>query len=261
MADFRFRISKTEPSACVPFTISGVRASVSAIDNAVIIKTIKALMISPKLEFLCWINIDAYQRPSAYEQNARSCEKPYPKPDIWPRSRACFPGRLSSAENWLETRSSAPNAATVRMLAMASRAMDVAREYAPPAKAMSGTMANVRSVSCHTEKEKYQSMMKRKQSVQDKPGTENSAEGNGMTNRVVHRSVPISSIAEDPENITQWGHVVIKRMECSVIISKGLAKFKSEIVVLTKVRHRNLVALLRYYLDGNEKLLVYEYML
>ncbi|KAA8547682.1 hypothetical protein F0562_004111 [Nyssa sinensis] len=49
-------------------------------------------------------------------------------------------------------------------------------------------------------------------------------------------------------------------MESGVITGKGLAEFKSEIAVLTKVRHRHLVALLGYCLDGNEKLLVYEYM-
>ncbi|XP_076928678.1 receptor protein kinase TMK1-like [Bidens hawaiensis] len=54
--------------------------------------------------------------------------------------------------------------------------------------------------------------------------------------------------------------IAVKRMECGVITGKGLAEFKSEIAVLTKVRHRNLVALLGYCLDGNEKLLVYEYM-
>ncbi|KAL2499038.1 putative receptor protein kinase TMK1 [Abeliophyllum distichum] len=54
--------------------------------------------------------------------------------------------------------------------------------------------------------------------------------------------------------------IAVKRMEGGVIIGKGLAEFKSEIAVLTKVRHRHLVALLGYCLDGNEKLLVYEYM-
>ncbi|KAM7529422.1 hypothetical protein LguiB_032832 [Lonicera macranthoides] len=54
--------------------------------------------------------------------------------------------------------------------------------------------------------------------------------------------------------------IAVKRMESGVIAGKGLAEFKSEIVVLTKVRHRHLVALLGYCLDGNEKLLVYEYM-
>ncbi|KAF9683858.1 hypothetical protein SADUNF_Sadunf04G0057700 [Salix dunnii] len=54
--------------------------------------------------------------------------------------------------------------------------------------------------------------------------------------------------------------IAVKRMGSGVISSKGLNEFKSEIAVLTKVRHRHLVALLGYCLDGNERLLVYEYM-
>lgn len=54
--------------------------------------------------------------------------------------------------------------------------------------------------------------------------------------------------------------IAVKRMESGIITGKGLAEFKSEIAVLTKVRHRHLVALLGYCLDGNERLLVYEYM-
>ncbi|XP_031491885.1 receptor protein kinase TMK1-like [Nymphaea colorata] len=54
--------------------------------------------------------------------------------------------------------------------------------------------------------------------------------------------------------------IAVKRMESGVISTKGLNEFQSEIAVLTKVRHRHLVALLGYCLDGNEKLLVYEYM-
>ncbi|KAG6743277.1 hypothetical protein POTOM_054229 [Populus tomentosa] len=54
--------------------------------------------------------------------------------------------------------------------------------------------------------------------------------------------------------------IAVKRMEAGVISGKGLTEFKSEIAVLNKVRHRHLVALLGYCLDGNEKLLVYEYM-
>ncbi|XP_041002429.1 receptor protein kinase TMK1 [Juglans microcarpa x Juglans regia] len=54
--------------------------------------------------------------------------------------------------------------------------------------------------------------------------------------------------------------IAVKRMESGIIAGKGLAEFKSEIAVLTKVRHRHLVALLGYCLDGNERLLVYEYM-
>ncbi|KFK45034.1 hypothetical protein AALP_AA1G335600 [Arabis alpina] len=54
--------------------------------------------------------------------------------------------------------------------------------------------------------------------------------------------------------------IAVKRMESSVVSDKGLAEFKSEITVLTKMRHRHLVALLGYCLDGSERLLVYEYM-
>ncbi|XP_061340335.1 receptor protein kinase TMK1 [Gastrolobium bilobum] len=54
--------------------------------------------------------------------------------------------------------------------------------------------------------------------------------------------------------------IAVKRMECGAITGKGATEFKSEIAVLTKVRHRHLVSLLGYCLDGNEKLLVYEYM-
>ncbi|GAB4828692.1 mitogen activated protein kinase [Ancistrocladus abbreviatus] len=54
--------------------------------------------------------------------------------------------------------------------------------------------------------------------------------------------------------------IAVKRMDSGVLGEKGLAEFKSEIAVLTKVRHRHLVSLLGYCLDGNERLLVYEYM-
>ncbi|CAL5400088.1 unnamed protein product [Camellia sinensis] len=54
--------------------------------------------------------------------------------------------------------------------------------------------------------------------------------------------------------------IAVKRMESGVVSDKGLDEFNSEIAVLTKVRHRHLVSLLGYCLDGNERLLVYEYM-
>ncbi|XP_008798481.1 receptor protein kinase TMK1-like [Phoenix dactylifera] len=54
--------------------------------------------------------------------------------------------------------------------------------------------------------------------------------------------------------------IAVKRMEAGVMGTKGLNEFKSEIAVLSKVRHRNLVSLLGYCLDGSERLLVYEYM-
>ncbi|KAG4978538.1 hypothetical protein JHK86_038012 [Glycine max] len=49
-------------------------------------------------------------------------------------------------------------------------------------------------------------------------------------------------------------------MEHGAINSKALEEFQAEIAVLSKVRHRHLVALLGYSIEGNERLLVYEYM-
>lgn len=54
--------------------------------------------------------------------------------------------------------------------------------------------------------------------------------------------------------------IAVKRMEAAKVSSKGLSEFQAEIAVLTKVRHRHLVALLGYCIDGGEKMLVYEYM-
>lgn len=54
--------------------------------------------------------------------------------------------------------------------------------------------------------------------------------------------------------------IAVKRMEAAVVSNKGLAEFQSEIAVLSRVRHRHLVALLGYCIEGNERLLVYEYM-
>ncbi|XP_031404708.1 receptor-like kinase TMK4 [Punica granatum] len=54
--------------------------------------------------------------------------------------------------------------------------------------------------------------------------------------------------------------IAVKRMESVAMGSKGMNEFQAEIAVLTKVRHRHLVALLGYCINGNERLLVYEYM-
>ncbi|XP_047162124.1 receptor-like kinase TMK4 [Vigna umbellata] len=55
-------------------------------------------------------------------------------------------------------------------------------------------------------------------------------------------------------------NIAVKRMESVATGSKGLNEFQAEIAVLSKVRHRHLVALLGYCINGNERLLVYEYM-
>ncbi|KAL9685632.1 hypothetical protein QQ045_023083 [Rhodiola kirilowii] len=54
--------------------------------------------------------------------------------------------------------------------------------------------------------------------------------------------------------------IAVKRMEGNTSGNKGLNEFKAEIGVLTKVRHRHLVALLGFCITETERLLVYEYM-
>ncbi|KAK9009710.1 hypothetical protein V6N11_036238 [Hibiscus sabdariffa] len=54
--------------------------------------------------------------------------------------------------------------------------------------------------------------------------------------------------------------IAVKRMECVDKGTKGMDEFQAEIGVLSKVRHRHLVALLGYCINGNERLLVYEHM-
>lgn len=102
MAVFLQRMPKTGPSACDPFTMSGARASVSATASAVIIKTMKDFIMSPKLEPFCLIRTDAYQRPSAQEHRDSNCDTPQPNPDMWPRKSACLLGWLSSEANWID---------------------------------------------------------------------------------------------------------------------------------------------------------------
>ena len=54
--------------------------------------------------------------------------------------------------------------------------------------------------------------------------------------------------------------VAVKRMESGAVGTKGVTEFEAEIKVLTKVRHRHLVALLGFCINKGERLLMYEYM-
>ncbi|CAL9107960.1 unnamed protein product, partial [Musa textilis] len=54
--------------------------------------------------------------------------------------------------------------------------------------------------------------------------------------------------------------IAVKRMESGVPSNKAFDEFHSEIAVLSKVRHCNLVSILGYSVEDNERLLVYEYM-
>ncbi|GFP97157.1 probable receptor protein kinase tmk1 [Phtheirospermum japonicum] len=54
--------------------------------------------------------------------------------------------------------------------------------------------------------------------------------------------------------------IAVKRMVVGAVCNTALDEFRSEIGVLSSVRHRNLVSLLGYSVEGDERLLVYEYM-